>query len=69
MPIMPNMPIMPIAHHAYCLLCLICPSLPPPEQKIKGSKQPATKCASNMLPCLSLHRAPASKLVPPSHPF
>ena len=43
---MPNMPIMPIA---------------PPEQKIKGSTQPATKCASNMLPCLScIERLPAS---------
>ena len=61
MPIMPNMPIMPIAHHAYCPLSLICPSLPPPEQKIKGSKQPTTLCASNMLPCLScIERLPAS---------
>lgn len=60
------MPIMPIAHHAYCLSCLlpIKPNMPiitPPEQKIKGSKQPATKCASNMLPCLScIERLPAS---------
>ena len=67
---------MPIAYYAYCLLCLlpIMPNMPimpitPPKQKIKGSKQPTTLCASNMLPCLSLHRAPASKLVPPSHPF
>lgn len=61
---MPNMPIMPIAYHAhyaYCPLYLICPSLPPPEQKIKGSKQPTTLCASNMLPCLScIERLPAS---------
>ena len=48
---MPNMPIMPIM-----------PNMPiPPEQKIKGSTQPATKCASNMLPCLScIERLPAS---------
>lgn len=39
MPNMPIMPIMPISHH--------------PQEKIKGSTQPATKCASNMLPCLS----------------
>ena len=31
------------------------------EQKIKGSKQPTTLCASNMLPCLScIERLPAS---------
>ena len=60
------MPIMPIAHHAYCLSCLlpIMPNMPiitPPEQKIKGSKQPTTLCASNMLPCLScIERLPAS---------
>ena len=58
MPIMPNMPIMPImpiAYYAYYA------HQPPPEQKIKGSTQPATKCASNMLPCLScIERLPAS---------
>lgn len=47
---MPNMPIKPNM-----------PIITPPEQKIKGSKQPATKCASNMLPCLScIERLPAS---------
>ena len=63
---MPNMPIMPIAYYAYCLLCLLClicplcPSATPPK-KIKGSKQPTTLCASNMLPCLScIERLPAS---------
>ena len=46
---MPNMPIMPIM------------PITPPEQKIKGSKQPTTLCASNMLPCLScIERLPAS---------
>ena len=54
------MPIAYYAYYAYCPLCLICPSSPP-EQKIKGSTQPATKCASNMLPCLScIERLPAS---------
>lgn len=44
---MPNMPIMPI--------------IIPPREKIKGSKQPTTLCASNMLPCLScIERLPAS---------
>lgn len=60
------MPIMPIAHHAYCLSCLlpIKPNMPiitTPPKKIKGSKQPDTLCASNMLPCLScIERLPAS---------
>ena len=50
MPIMPNMPNMPIM-----------PIIIPPREKIKGSTQPATKCASNMLPCLScIERLPAS---------
>lgn len=45
--LLPNMPIMPI--------------ITTPREKIKGSKQPATKCASNMLPCLScIERLPAS---------
>lgn len=47
MPNMPNMPIMPI--------------ITTPPKKIKGSKQPDTLCASNMLPCLScIERLPAS---------
>lgn len=52
---MPNMPIMPIAYYAHYAHHY------PPEQKIKGSKQPTTLCASNMLPCLScIERLPAS---------
>ena len=56
MPIVPNMPIMPIMP--------IMPNMPiitTPPKKIKGSKQPTTLCASNMLPCLScIERLPAS---------
>lgn len=76
---------MPIAYYAYCLLCLICPLCPlclscllpikpnlpiitTPPKKIKGSTQPAIVCEQHA-PLFILHRAPASKLVPPSHPI
>ncbi len=53
MPIVPNMPIMPIKPNM--------PIITTPPKKIKGSKQPTTLCASNMLPCLScIERLPAS---------
>lgn len=56
LPNMPNMPIMPIM-----------PNMPiittPPEQKIKGSTQPAIVCEQHA-PLFILHRAPADKLVP-----
>lgn len=76
MPNMPIMPIMPIAHHAYCLsclicpLCLICPSLPPPPRaKDKGKQAARHIVCEQHAPLFILHRAPASKLVPPSHPI
>lgn len=68
-------PIMPIAHHAYCLsclicpLCLICPPLPPPQAKDKGKQAAHHIVCEQHAPLFILHRAPASKLVPPSHPF
>lgn len=69
-------PIMPIAYYAYCLclicllclLCLICPSLPPPE-KDKGKQAAHHIVCEQHAPLFILHRAPASKLVPPSHPI
>ena len=57
-----------IAYHAYCPLSLICPSLPPPE-KDKGKQAAHHIVCEQHAPLFILHRAPASKLVPPSHPI
>lgn len=74
MPIVPIMPIMPIAHHAYCLSCLlpIKPNMPiitTPRAKDKGKQAAHHIVCEQHAPLFILHRAPASKLVPPSHPF
>lgn len=73
MPIVPIMPIMPIAHHAYCLSCLlpIKPNMPiiTPPEKDKGKQAAHHIVCEQHAPLFILHRAPASKLVPPSHPF
>lgn len=74
MPIVPIMPIMPIAHHAYCLSCLlpIKPNMPiitTPRAKDKGKQAAHHIVCEQHAPLFILHRAPASKLVPPSHPI
>lgn len=74
MPNMPIMLIMPIAHHAYCLSCLlpIMPNMPiitTPRAKDKGKQAAHHIVCEQHAPLFILHRAPASKLVPPSHPF
>ena len=68
------MPIMPIAHHAYCLSCLlpIMPNMPiitTPRAKDKGKQAAHHIVCEQHAPLFILHRAPASKLVPPSHPI
>lgn len=63
------LPIMLIAYHAYCPLSLICPSLPPPRAKDKGKQAARHIVCEQHAPLFILHRAPASKLVPPSHPI
>lgn len=62
------LPIMLIAYHAYCPLCLICPSLPP-RAKDKGKQAAHHIVCEQHAPLFILHRAPASKLVPHSHPI
>lgn len=76
-------PIMPIAYYAYCLLCLICPlclscllpikpNMPiitTPPEKDKGKQAAHHIVCEQHAPLFILHRAPVSKLVPPSHPF
>ena len=72
-------PIMPIAYYAYCL-CLLCPlcllpimsNMPiitTPRAKDKGKQAARHIVCEQHAPLFILHRAPASKLVPPSHPI
>lgn len=69
-------PIMPIAY-AYCLSCLlpimpIMPNMPiitTPRAKDKGKQAAHHIVCEQHAPLFILHRAPASKLVPPSHPI
>lgn len=62
LPIMPNMPIMPIM-----------PNMPiittTPRAKDKGKQAAHHIVCEQHAPLFILHRAPASKLVPPSHPI
>ena len=62
-----------------CLICLLCPScllpimpnmpiITPPE-KDKGKQAARHIVCEQHAPLFILHRAPASKLVPPSHPI
>lgn len=74
---------MPIAHYAYylCLLCLIClisllpikPNMPiittTLRAKDKGKQAAHHIVCEQHAPLFILHRAPASKLVPHSHPI
>lgn len=63
-----------------CLLCLLCPlcllpikpNMPiitTPRAKDKGKHAARHKVCEQHAPLFILHRAPAGKLVPPSHPF
>lgn len=63
-----------------CLLCLICPLCPlpimpnmpiitTPRAKDKGKQAAHHIVCEQHAPLFILHRAPASKLVPPSHPI
>ncbi len=61
MPNMPNMPIMPIKPNM--------PIITTPRAKDKGKQAAHHIVCEQHAPLFILHRAPASKLVPPSHPF